>query len=529
MASKKYDVVIVGGGHNGLTVAAYLTKAGLDVCVVERQDKAGGMVITREITLPGFKHDLGSCVHIPVGILRNPLIANDELGLISKYKLKYIFPEEVMAMPMPDGRALVVYRDLDKTCQSIAQFSQRDAEAYPKFYEAALQLSKAAVVSMDAPPPPFGRLVSFLEASEEGRECLRIILSSIMDIACEWFESDIMRAAIGRYASELMMDPWEKGCGWRVLSLPTFQKVGVAFPEGGSGKLSEALESYLIDNGATIRLSSPVKSIKIENGEARGVILEGGEEILAKKAVISAVNVKQLFLEMMEPETIPSVFRNKISHIKADPFSTMLQHLALKEAPKYKAGGDINKTPWIEVCPTMDNLIEAFHQLRFGIPPTSKMPLSFVHTLADPTRAPKGKHTMYIYNFEPYNLKNGGAAKWDEIKQDVADRTLEALQRHTTNMGPENILSRHICSPLDFERYNPAMKEGCIFQIGQPLTQWMANRPMPGWTQYRTPIKKLYMCGASTHPGSGVTSGGRVSVRVIMEDLGIDFNKVIAK
>ena len=527
LAIDEHDVVVVGAGHNGLIVATYLAKAGLDVCLVELQDKVGGAIITRELTLPGFKHDQGGMMH--VAIPRNPLIADDELGLISKYGLKYIFPEQVMAMPFPDGRALVIYRDLDKTCESIAQFSQKDAEAYPKFYETALQLSKEVAVSMFSPPPSFGQYISSLEASEDGREYLRILLSSIMDIACEWFESEHMRVAMVRYAAEIMIDPLERGCGARILSLPLFQKFGIAFPEGGAGKLTEALAECVKDYGGTIRLSSPVKSIKIDGGEARGVILEDGEEILAKKAVISNLNVKQLFLEMIEPEVLPSGFVEKVRRIKPDPFSGVLQVFALNEAPKFRAGGDTDETPWIEICPFMEGFIRILHEIQSGTPPVINTPFLCIHTLADPTRAPEGKHTLGIYQFEPYHLKDGGAARWDEIKQDVADGILETVREYTTNMGPENILGRWICSPLDLERYNPTVKEGSIHQIGQALSQWMPNRPLPGWTHYRTPVKMLYMCGASTHPGPAVTGGGRTSVQVIMEDLGIDFKKVIAK
>lgn len=526
MATGEHDVVVVGGGHNGLIVAAYLAKAGLDVCVVEMQDKVGGAIITRELTLPGFKHDLGAMMHI--AIQTNRLITDDELGLISKYGLKYIRPEYVMGIPFPDGRALTIYRDVNKTCESIAQFSQKDADIYPKYYETAFRLRKAAFLDMDSPPPTFGKYMSFLEQSEDGMEYLRISLSSVMDIANEWFESDFIKAAIGRYAGEMIINPWEKGTGWRALSMPAFQRFGTAFPEGGSGKLSEALEAFLRDNGCTIRLSSTVKSIKVVNDKARKVVLENGEEILAKKAIVANVNVKQIFLQMLEPEVLPPGFVEKIRRIQHDTFSTMLQVFALNEAPKFKVGGDINKTPWVEISPFLDDLDKNFYNLEHGVIPVN-MPLMCIHTLNDPTRAPKGKHTLWVYQFEPYDLKKGGAARWDKIKEKVADSILETIREYTTNMGASNILGRWTCSPLDWERWNPTLMHGDTHQIGQSQAQWMLNRPLPGWIHWRTPVKNLYMCGASTLPGASVTGGGRLTVQVIMEDLGIDFKKVIAK
>lgn len=199
MGEKTYDVVVVGGGHNGLIVASYLAKAGLAVCVVERLDKVGGGAVTREVTVPGFKHDVCSMFHH--FIQENPLIANDELGLLSKYGLSYIYPDPIFAFIFPDGKSLVIYHDINKTCASIAQFSSKDADAYPKFCKAGAQIIKAAVMSLFSPPPPFGRFISFMEASELGREYLRIMLSSPMDILDEWFESEQVKLALARHAS----------------------------------------------------------------------------------------------------------------------------------------------------------------------------------------------------------------------------------------------------------------------------------------------------------------------------------------
>ncbi len=526
MASAKYDVVVAGAGHNGLIAAAYLTKAGLNVCVVEIRDKVGGALVTRELTIPGFKHDQGNIVH---NILQlNPLIANDELGLKSKYGLKYITCDPSLSTIFPDQRALILYRDMDKTCQSIAQFSQKDAETYPKFCESTKLLMKTASLSMFSPPPPFGRLISFLEAGDVGRETLRVIMSSVMDIANEWFESEQMRATICRYAAEAMMSPWEKGTGWRVLAFPLIQQNGIIFPEGGSGRLSELLESYLKDNGATIRLSSPIKSIKVENGEARGVVLEDGEEILASKAVVSCLNIKQLFLHMVKPEVLPIGFQDRVRHLEPDGFSNMLECLALNEAPKYKAGGDVDKTIWVNTCPTVEDLADNFHKISRGVPVTN-MPLSFATSVKDPTRAPKGKHTLWLFHYAPYHLKDGGADHWDVIKNKVADDILDTLRQYTTNMGPGNILGRYVCSPRDFERWNPSLLEGSVHHIGHHLSEWMPNRPLSGWTQYRTPVKRLYQGGVDTHPAGGASGSGRTAAQAIMEDLKIDFKKLIAK
>jgi len=523
---EKHDVVVVGGGHNGLVVAAYLAKAGLDVCVVERQDKVGGGVVTREVTLPGFQQDICSTQHGT--IQANPLIRQDELGLISKYGLKYIIPDIQYVFIFADDSALVVYRDIERTCESIRQFSKQDAEAYPKFCEYSKQIIKAGQVAYFSPPPPFGRMVSFLDSSEMGREYYRLIMSSSTDIAEEWFESDQMRAVMTRWACENLHGPRDKGSGNYINSFPFFHARGMGLPVGGSGALSEALRACIEDNGGTVKVSSPVKAVKVEAGEAKAVILDNGEEIIADKAVVSNLHVKQLFLDLIRPEDLPEGLPGKVRRIKQGNVAPILQLFALNEAPKYKAGGDVNRAYNLIIVPTTEELRKAFDDCDYGFPFASS-PAVICNTLYDSTRAPEGKHTLYVYHLEPYHLKDGGAARWDEIREEIADRVLETVRQHTTNLSSDNILSRWICSPLDFYRYNPAWINGDYNHFPLSVTQSYGNRPLPGWGSFRTPVNKLYICGPSAHPGGGVWGAGRSTVQVIMEDLNIDFNKVISK
>jgi len=526
MAAEKYDIVIIGGGHNGLLAAAYLAKAGLNVCVVESQEKVGGGVRTEELTLPGFKHDPASVMHGTIS--SNPVIHRDELGLISKYGLKYIYPEKEFACIFPDHTTLVFERNIDKTCESIHKVSGRDAEAYRKFHKATSQMLKVASVAMFSPPPSWGAMVSLFDASEEGREFLRIIFSSAMDIVEDWFESDQMKIALTRFCSEMMIGPEEKGTGYAMFFVSSLHAWGWPLPVGGSGALTEALARCLKDHGGTIKVLSPVESVKVESGEAKGVILKTGEEISAKKAVISNVNVKQLFLNMLQSEKLPPDFQDKIRRLKPATFSALNQAMALNEAPKYNIGEEVEKAFFVEICPFKEDYLRIFDQFKYGVPNTD-MPVMGSATVFDPTRAPAGKHTYYLYHYEPYHLKQGGPAKWGEIRQEVADGILRTAQKYCTNLREENILGRWICSPLDIERRNPAMQMGDLGHIGHFLTQSFSSRPISGWGNYRTPVKGLYMCGASTHPGIGVTGGGRASVQVIMEDLGIDFRKVIGR
>lgn len=523
MTIEKHDIVIVGGGHNGLTAGAYLARAGLDVCVLERQDIVGGAVATRELTVPGFKHEMGAYMH---GMIQaNPLIRKDELGLRSKYGLKYIYPDKMFEAVFPDGRTMAFYRDIDKTCDSIAQFSQQDAESYRKFYEASNKMLKIASVAMFSPVPKWGTMMSFLDASEEGREFLSAILSSAADIADDWFESDEVKVAMTRFASEMMVSPWEKGTGNAMFFVSSLHLGGYGLAVGGSGSLSNALAACIKDRGGNIRVSSPVKSIKVDSDQARGVILDSGEEIMASRAVVSNVNVKQLFLEMIDPQRLPLDFQDKVKRIRPSTFSAINIAIAVKEAPKYKDGKECDAM-FTEISPFLEEYSRIFEGYDHGIP-SVKMPLLAVPTMFDPSRAPEGKHTVYLYHYEPYNLHDGGFAKWDGIKEQIAEGILEMTGEHIVNLDRDNVLGMSILSPVDIERYNPAMQAGDILHIASFMTQSYANRPLPGWGQYRTPIEHLYMCGASTHPGGGVTGGGRAAGMVVLEDLGIDFRKVV--
>jgi len=372
-------------------------------------------------------------------------------------------------------------------------------------------------------------MVSFLDASEEGKEYFRLILSSAWDVVGDWFESDKVKIALTRFCAEMMIGPQEKGTAGPMFFVSSLHSWGFPLPVGGSGALTEALTACLKDHGATMKVSSPAKSVKVESGEAKGVILKSGEEILAKKAVVSNINVKQLFLDMLQPEQLPPNFQDKVRRIRPATFSALHQALALKDAPKYRVSGDVESAFHVEAVPaTAEEYLRGFDDYQYGVPNTI-MPSWSAATVFDPSRAPQGKHTLYLYHFAPYKLKDGGAMKWDDIKQEIADGVLKTAQKYCINLSSENILGRWICSPLDFERMNPAMREGDVCHIGNFLTQLFASRPISGWGHYRTPIRNLYMCGSSTHPGGGVTGGGRAAVQVIMEDLGIDFKKIVTR
>ena len=523
---EKYEVVIIGGGHNGLTVACYLAKAGVDVCVLESLPYTGGCVISPEMAAPGFKTDICSVWH--QFIQANPLMLNDELELKSKFGLKYIWPDNQFCSLFPDDSHIVVYRDVDKTCESIAKISERDAEAYKDFHRWASRCLGLVIQGMFNPPVPFGSMMAMMDQSEEGRSLLRAMMVSALDICEEWFESPEVKATLTKYTAENGLSPQTKGTGLMLfLIIPLSHDYGGAIPEGGSGALSEAMVRCILHYGGTVLTDHKVEKVIVAGGEAKGVILKDGEKITATKAVISGLNAKQI-PDLVGANNLSESYVRDLKNLKLSNYGAVGQGYALHEPPNFTAGDEVNNCFTVEFSPMpFEKYLRNYHELELGYPVVD-MPALAQQTRFDPTRAPEGKHTIDLFHYAPHYLAEGGISRWDEIREEIADKILGTLQKQTTNMGSDNIIGRAIETPLDLTRRDAATFAGDYFHHGMFMNQIMGNRYLQGWN-YKTPIKKFWMCGPSCHPGGGVIGGGRAAVQPVMEDLGIDFEDVIGK
>ena len=521
MTNLSYDVIVIGGGHNGLTAAAYLARDGLRVAVLERNSFLGGGTHTQELTLPGFKHDTCSTVHGHIQI--NPLISKDELGLISKYGLKYVYPEAFVSAPFLDGKGLVLYSDPEKTRKSLQKFSKHDAEAYVKFFEWCKRVIPYITPANVLPPPPLGVLAEELDRTAEGQELLRVLLMSASDVLDEWFEDDRLKGLICKTITEIMVNPGQNGTGiFAPYMIYRGSMQAYALPIGGSGALAEKLALYLKDHGTDIVTNCFVKKVTIKDGIAKAVEASDGRVFEAKKAVVADVNIKQV-PGLVGEENLEPEFVRKIQRIKHSRHTGIMVHLALNEAPKYRGGEDgVDSALMVEIVPNLENLSKRLDDIKYGKMPTaeSACPLMVCATLWDQSRAPVGKHTLYFHENAPYELKPGGAAKWDEIKEETADTMLEKLREFTTNMGPENILKRAVESPVDLERRNISFVRADQHHISPELPQYMSLRPIPG-LGFKLPVQNLYLCGPSSPSGGGVTGGGRVAALVLLQDLGL--------
>ncbi|MDY6864311.1 MAG: NAD(P)/FAD-dependent oxidoreductase [Thermodesulfobacteriota bacterium] len=517
---KEYDVIIIGSGHNGLTCGCYLARAGINVLILERRDNIGGGACTEEVTLPGFKHNIHSIGH--TWMWAGPVYK--ELKL-EENGCKYIFPQEQYGMVFLDGKSLMLYQDIEKTVKSIERFSPKDAKSYKKMCETYLPLKDLMMASFYSPPLPLSQTFGLFEGTPEGREMIYIMQSSPKHIVSELFEHDRVKTWMYLMIMQAGTSHDLYGSGMLVILLfPGFHTTPYGLCMGGSRNLAVALAKVFRENGGDIVTKTHVKRVVVENGGATGVELEKGEVIKAKKAVVSNSSVISTFTQLVDEKEIPEEFSGKVKNFKCIEVTPITPHLALNEPPRYHTDNpDVNKAfsvGWgLEDTKEVD---EHFFEMLQGIPPGKTGGVAFMPTVQDPTQAPSGKHTAFVYQFTCYDLKNGGAGKWDEIKEEVADRIIEKWRQYAPNLTPENILGRFVYSPLDIEREMISMPRGDFGHGSISLDQMGCFRPFPGWANYRMPIDRFYLCGGSTHPSGGVTAGpGYNAAGVICEDLGV--------
>ncbi|OJY64265.1 MAG: hypothetical protein BGP16_00320 [Sphingobium sp. 66-54] len=514
-----YDVIAIGSGHNGLVAAAYAAVAGKRVLVLERNAWFGGGVVTRELTLPGFRHDQHSMSHI--FIQGNPMLVNDELGLKSKYGLEYLFPEVPMMSVFEDGRTLKLYRDSEKSAASIARFSQKDAEAFRKVSAQAAAWLPMIQASLYTPPMPVGAGNAMLDSSYEGRELWRVMQMSSHDHLCELFESDEVRMHFARVAGENLVSPDEKATGIGMyVFLGFLEKFGFGVARGGSGSLTASLIRCIEDHGGAVIACAPVREVTAAGGRATGVVLDDGTRHSARDAVIGAIHPHLLpeMVPAMAPQAAQDALRTQITDA-----ACITIHAALDAPLQFKAP-DVDAV-MIELMPdSYETLRRAFDDLRYG--GFVRTPLIGIGSLSqfDPSRVPEGKAILHAWDYVPYNRPDGRS--WDEAKPDYADVMIGRMADFIPNIR-DIILEAHIDSPVDMERTSPSFMRGDLHGIATTTYQSGAHRPTPELGQYRVPgVDRLYLVGPFQHPGGGVFGAGRATAQVMFEDLDVDFEDV---
>src|SRR5882757_459551 len=523
--TNNYDVVAMGAGHNGLVAAAYLAKAGKKVLVLERKAWPGGGVATREINTPGYWHDEHSSVHIM--IQGNPMIRQDELGLQSKFGLKYHYGTPY-AMIFPDQTSLIAHQDLDKTCEGIARISRRDAETYRRFAKRAIAMLPMFGAGLYVPPTPMGAFVTMLDGSEQGREVLEAMQRSSLEIANQSFESEKVRIWLLRLVSENLQLPDELGTGFGLYLMPGLMHgFGVSQPVGGSGKLSESLVRCIEHYGGEVRCNSEVTRILTSGGRATGVRLSSGEELSAKDGVIGAIHPHRLhaFLDGVPERVLVRAERASLA-----AFSIMVSHYDLKQRARFRAGEEVSHAIMLEFMASerLSDMLDDFDALRRGRITERVLGAGGDESINDPSRVPPGRGMFHGITFAPFNLEEGGSARWDEIREEMGDRSLRHYQQFVSNLTSDNIIQRTVVTPLDHARNMPnSMVGGDVHGVAPYFYQTAGHRPTPDLSQYTVPgVEGFYLVGPFLHPGGGVFGAGRATAIRMFEHLGLDFDKV---
>jgi phytoene dehydrogenase-like protein len=529
--STQYDAIVIGAGHNGLTCACYLADAGLKVLVLERYHDIGGMTLTEELTLPGFRSD----VHASGYQLANLSPVPRELEL-EKHGLELIEPDIVYAHAFPDGRVLAVSRDLDRTVENIGRYSKKDAEIWRTLFERYLAEKEGIVASLFSAPPPFSARAAALEHTPGGMDEYRFGLQSMRSWCDQTFESEEVKCLFGAFALFMAHAPDDAGgaeLAW--LFGTVLQDVGNNLVKGGMHNASLSLASYLRSKGGEIRTSAGVEKILVNSGRATGVRLENGEEISAGELVASGVDPGQLTLRFLGEDVVGSEIAGKMERYEwGDP--AFVIYTALDGPVEYKAGPDAGSACHVHLTPpSLDPMSKASAECRGGELPTTPLIVSWNDSVIDPSRAPEGKHLKkFVVLGVPYEIRGDATGRisgrtWDEARDEYADYLIDMIAENYIPDLKAKLLKREAHSPLDIERKLASAVRGTICHGAMLPYQTGSMRPIPEMGHYRSPVVNVYLCGSGSHPGPGVSMApGRNAAETICSDLNLGFPALAA-
>jgi phytoene dehydrogenase-like protein len=541
MNENKFDIIVIGAGHNGLVCACYLAKAGYKVLVLERRHIVGGAVVTETDLVDGFRLDTCSSYHVVIN--GTPIVRELEL---EKFGLAYINVDPWGFAPFPNGNHITFYRDVDRTADTIAAFSPCDAEAYRVWMKRWMRFNQTMMAVFCTPPSLLavgksviahelknGRWRDGLRATLNGglgtyAEMLRNIFSPYGQVITETFESPEVRAALAWLGAQSGPGPNEAASGELLaMQQSLYHLLGVRRPKGGSGMLTQALARCLEHFGGTVKVNSAVRQILSQNGRVQGVETVNDERFYAP-VIISNAHVQTTLLKMLPEGVLPSKTRRRVENIKVANGFGMTVRYGMKHLPNYTAlptaqnetgevaAGEHHRGMQL-LCPSYDYLLKAYAESELGQPPTKPAVIAMTPSTIDPSLAPPGQHVLYIWaQTHPYRLSNG--ENWDDIKQREADKCLQVVDDFAP--GIKNaVVGQYIKSPVDLEEIG-GLVQGNLMHVDMSIGQMFMFRPLPELANYRTPLQGLYLTGASTHPGGGVSGApGYNTARTVLGDL----------
>ncbi|MCC5926242.1 MAG: NAD(P)/FAD-dependent oxidoreductase [Bacteroidetes bacterium] len=527
--NNRFDAIIIGSGHNGLTTAGYLAKAGKKVLVLERRDTLGGAVCTETMfqsaEFPsGFRMDVGSSAHIMIH--QTPVL--DELSLYD-YGLEYIEMDPMMSFPYPDGKGVLhFYKDIDRTLDSIAQLSPKDVQNYKDFIEFWGRINKGVLKTFLVPPSGKNIMSEMMkgqirDGSMFGKgdqmDGLRKILSSYGQVVEEAFEHPYLKTALLWFAAQSGPTPDQSASGDFVGWQAMLHESGAKRPKGGSGMLTQAMINMIRAHGGVVLADSPVEQILIKNGKSYGVRTTEGIEYLAD-IIVSNAHVQTTMLKMVGPEHIDASLLHRVKNINIGNGFGMVLRCAVRELPEYTAcPGDEDVHKGLQLlCPSREYMNRAIGDYQRGLPPEEPAVVAMTFSKIDPTLAPDGGQTLFLWaQWHPYKMQNG--LQWDDIRIQEAEKIYKVVENYAPNMKGK-LIDWYIQTPLDIERKH-GLINGNVMHVEMTFDQMFMFRPTPELSQYKTPIQNLYLSSASCHPGGGVfAAAGYNAASVILRDHG---------
>jgi phytoene dehydrogenase-like protein len=528
ISEKIYDAIVIGGGHNGLTAAAYLARQGLSTLVLERREIVGGCCVTEEIA-PGCRVSTTSYI---ASMLRPEVIS--ELRL-ADYGLRMIPCDPAIQVPFPDGHVVPLWADRERAKKEFSQISAKDAERFVEVDEQLKKLARYLQPFFLEPPPEIdtSTVKGWTDLFRAGKrfrgisntevaQLISFLTGSLGEFLDHNYESEKIKTLFlannvyGKHGG-----PYQPGTAigllFHLLSGGEHELQGFyGHVMGGMGSITQALAAAGRQLGVEIRTSADVASIDVRNGRARGVVLADGTEIRGRM-VLSNADPKRTFLKMLDPKELPEDFLFAVRGIKMDGPCAKV-NFVLADEPKF-TGTSPQATPlertFYTLVPSLEFAERCYDIAKFGDIPEELWVDCVVSSNADSSLAPAGKHILTCFvQYVPYRLREGN---WDEKRELLGDRVVKKIAEYAPNV-PGAIIARQVLTPLDLER-TYGLTEGNIFHGDLRLEQLFFMRPIPGWSQYRTPIPGLYLCGAGTHPGGGVTGApGRNAAHQALRD-----------
>lgn len=519
---REYDVVIIGGGPNGLTAGCYLARAGLRVAITDRRNELGGAVMTEEPRQAGFKHNVHA-IYMPM-VDYAPVYQDLEL---ENYELEHIYPEVQFAKSFSDGSSVCIYRDLEKTCASLARHSKKDAEAYREFFQLSGRMMEEFIgpATYVQPTPALDQLPR-LEKASWAKEMMEITEKTPLEFVNETFENEKIRSLMMYVICMWGLDPTQSGLGY-LIPLYINRASGYRMVKHGSHCLSQSLMKDFMKHGGKIYSPYGIKKITVEDGEAKGVELDNGPFLSAKLGVISTIDPSQTFLNLVGEDNLEEDFSQSIKGWLWEHWSFFTVHLCLHEAPRFTSSDnnpDVEKA-FIHILgyETSRDFVSHQEKIEQGeFAEDSGFNCCFP-TIHDPSQAPPGNHTGLISCMAPFDLKEG-KENWVKyrFKEEKAWMLINTLKQYAPNITEEVIRDIYISTPQDVEYKYLDMVKGSIKQGQYHPLQMGYMRPNEHCSTHRSPIKGLYMGGSCTYPGGTVLLGsGYLAADAVAEDFGI--------